>query len=688
MLMLGPGAYFAGALCTVVVLTTIAWGAWQLRRALLPEWSGPPARVAEAALLVAVLIGVAQLLGSFGVFRRGPMFGAYIAAGLVMGLIGRRLWSHRGITESAAVGQARVTADRRSADRVAWSSRPETVAAALAVAVVAAQWATHVADALSRGMMHPDTIWYHGPYAAHFLQSGRITGLLDGTDPVHTFGAHNSELVHAIFMLPFGRDLLSPLVNVGWAALALLATWCVGRRRGVAALSLLGGAVVLGLPTIAATHPGQGSNDVAAAALLLAAIVMLFEGRLAPVPTGLAALAAGLALGTKLTVAAPVAALSAGVIIVALRAARPRVAGVWCAVLAISGGYWFVRNLSLVHNPVPFFGLDLGPIRLRRAPGRIAEPVSKYLTDGDVWRRYFLPGLSQGLGRAWPVVLVLAVGGAIYVLARGRVPLERVAAATVPLGAIAYIFTPLTAGPGGLTFAVNLRYLTPVLLVGFALWPLNLDRAGMYWRGAACLTMLGLVVVDATARHREGTSAWPSAYLMAAVLTGAAVVTGAVLLGARRERSAAPVLLVTAALLVAVGVGGGWLVQRRYLENRYVNSGQPLEKVDAVFRNLHGQRVAKFGIFENYPLFGTDLSNRVSQVAGPRHGSQVSRCRRWRRILNASSPTYIVLGQQVFATVGPDKEWIAADPAATELLQSQGATVFRINGTLTFPTCS
>jgi hypothetical protein len=171
-------------------------------------------------------------------------------------------------------------------------------------------------------MTHADTLWYHGPYAARFVQSGRLTGLLDRGDALHTYAGQNSELVHALLILPYGRDILSPFVNVGWAAVALLAAWCIGRRFGVPALSLLGVVVVLGLPIIVGTHPGQASNDVAAGALLLGAIALLLEGQMQPLPIGLAAIAAGLALGTKLTVAAPIALLTVGIVVVGLRTRR------------------------------------------------------------------------------------------------------------------------------------------------------------------------------------------------------------------------------------------------------------------------------------------------------------------------------------------------------------------------------
>ena len=42
------------------------------------------------------------------------------------------------------------------------------------VAIVGAQWAGKAATALARGMTHPDTVWYHGPYAVAFVQRGRL----------------------------------------------------------------------------------------------------------------------------------------------------------------------------------------------------------------------------------------------------------------------------------------------------------------------------------------------------------------------------------------------------------------------------------------------------------------------------------------------------------------------------------
>src|SRR6185295_3705446 len=117
-------------------------------------------------------------------------------------------------------------------------------------------------------------------------------------------------------------------------------------------------------PPLAGTHPGQASNDVAAAALVLTAVALVLHGRLAPAPTALAAVAAGLAVATKLTVLAPVGVLTVGVVLLTVRRHR-LVALAWVLALALFGCFWFLRNLAVADSPLPWFDVELGPISLR-----------------------------------------------------------------------------------------------------------------------------------------------------------------------------------------------------------------------------------------------------------------------------------------------------------------------------------
>jgi hypothetical protein len=672
---LGSGAYLVGAVSLVAVIAVLGWGASRLRGALLPEWSGAPARLAEVVMAVAVPVALAQLLGLFGAFRRGPVLVACVAAGLAMGMVGRRL------------GRPVARSRRKDGAGGVVGRREELVAAVAATALVAAQWATHVAATFGRGMTHTDTLWYHQPYAARFVQTGRLTDLLDRPDALHAYVAHNSELVHALAILPFGRDLLSPLVNAGWGALALLAAWCLGRRRGVAALSLLGAVLVLGLPMVAGTQPGQASNDVAAAALLLASVALLLEGRLAPVPTGLAAVAGGLALGTKLTVAAPVLVMTVGVVVLALRAARPAAAVSWCAVLAVFGAYWFARNIALAENPLPWFDLDLGPLSL---PAPVTEPgdsVADYFTAGFFWRDVVRQGLARALGRGWMVVLGLALGGGVLAVVRGRRPEERLAGAGMLLGVVAYVFTPLTADGRGLAFVFNLRYLTPVLALGLSLLALTL-ASGTRWRRGAWITMIGVVAVDATARHYERMPAWPAGYVGFGLLAAAGVVVAAALLTLPRSRTWKTGLVLAGVLTAAGCLGGGWLVQRHYLDHRYVDAGLTLDPIHAVFRDVRDEKVAVLGTFDVYPMFGSDLSNRVARVEEPVRGSDADPCRRWRQTLAADGYRYIVLTRQAFFIDLPSEEWISSDPATTEVFRNEDGSLYRVEGPLNPDACN
>ena len=174
-------------------------------------------------------------------------------------------------------------------------------------------------------MTQPDTAIYHGPVMARFLQQGRFDSL-DGIAGVgQRYFHYNSELIHALAAMPFGRDVASPLINLGWAALPLLAAWCIGKVGGVQYLSLLGAAALLSLPALAANQPGQASNDIVCAALFLAPVALLLQQvTCTNRPTAVAGIAAGLALSTKLVVFVPLVVLSVGIMVIAFADAAHR----------------------------------------------------------------------------------------------------------------------------------------------------------------------------------------------------------------------------------------------------------------------------------------------------------------------------------------------------------------------------
>ncbi|MGH9050241.1 MAG: hypothetical protein ACRDY4_10960 [Acidimicrobiia bacterium] len=661
---LAPVTYGAGSAAVLAVAVALAWGSWWLRRAVLPAWWGPPARLAEAVIALTALVGTAQLLGVVGALSRGPALLALVAVGVGMGVVG-----------------ARIVPDPPPPAPIPALARPrveETVVAALAVAVLAAQWVSHAAFALSRGMTHADTLWYHGPYAARFVQDGRVTELVDRNDVIQAYFPLNSQLVHALAILPFDRDVLSPLVNLGWAALALLAAWCIGRRRGLGPLCVLGTVVVLALPMLAGTHPGQASNDVASAALLLAAVALLFESGLAPAPTAVAALAAGLGLGTKLTVAVPLLIVSVGVVALAVRARRNLTALVWCAGLALTSALWFVRNWVVADNPLPWFELELGPLSLPAPAREEGASVVDRITDGSVWSDLFLPGLSQGLGRFWPLVLGVVLMSMVILAVHPDGPLERVVGLALIAGFAGYLVTPTS---GGLNFTFNLRYLSPVLLVAVTALPITLPGVGSQLRRATLAVFAALVVVDAFSRHHERIVAWPTGYLGPGVLAGLAVIAIVVVFRRAHPRARRRVVWSAILAVAVVAVVSGWFVQRQYLDQRYADAGLPLDPVNAAFRTVSNERVAVFGTVEVYPMFGLDLSSRATLVGRPGTRSREP-CREFREI-RAGSYGYVALTQfGVVSGSRPPEAWFARDPNATEVARSGDNVVYRIDGPL------
>ena len=62
-------SYILGIEAVVSIAIGIAFGAWRWRARLLPDWTGLPARLAEAILALSAVTVVPEVLGSVGLFR-------------------------------------------------------------------------------------------------------------------------------------------------------------------------------------------------------------------------------------------------------------------------------------------------------------------------------------------------------------------------------------------------------------------------------------------------------------------------------------------------------------------------------------------------------------------------------------------------------------------------------------------
>ena len=150
--------------------------------------------------------------------------------------------------------------------------------AAIACAAVAAGWMVPTLAALAGGMDRADSLWYHMPLAARFA-NGAHFGSIDYFDPIFfaSYYPANSEVVHAVPLLAFDRDILSPLLNLGWLALGLTASYAIGRPYGVGPISLIGGAIALGAQNLVEFQAGEALNDIVGVVLVLSSVAILIN---------------------------------------------------------------------------------------------------------------------------------------------------------------------------------------------------------------------------------------------------------------------------------------------------------------------------------------------------------------------------------------------------------------------------
>jgi hypothetical protein len=676
-------------------------GAATLRALMLPRFSGAPAFLATGVLALVILIWVAECLGTVGWFEPAPYVIAVAATGLGAWTLLPRVASRWGCPSppEGCGGQGREAASvtsLRPEQRAGQEGHPHlddrtrgraldviTLIAVAIAAVAIIHFAAGVKTRLSTGMTGFDSTWYHGPFAAGFFQSGDTWSLhFIAPQFLAWFYPANAELFHAAGMLAFGRDVLSPLLNLGWFLGSLLALWCIGQPYRVAPWSLALGAIALSVPALS-DQAGEARNDIVGIFFLLAAVAVAVNAwaaeprseypdrrtagkEVAASPrsslTGawiVTGLAAGLAAGAKLNFLLPAAVLVIGFAFVAPAGSRWR--ALWVSTLAAvaGGGYWYLRNLLHTGNPLPWFD-HVGPISLpapdQALGGREGHSVLSYATDGTVWSDWFLPGLHHGLTVFWPLFGILALAGLVLCLARGG-PVLRVAALAALAAGLAWLVAPTSAsGPDGMPrgFESGLRYLSPALVLGLALLPAALPPHRLpksaswhlpaHWAGKCELARGGWVA-----------------------LVGVA--------------------------LLAVAV---WYpVQRHYLLERYAEPTFAAPGLNAAFKwadALSGTRIATTST-RQYPLYGTDLSNHVQYVGEKRpHGGfePPATCPQWRRLLNAGRYDYVVTTRDRLEPTKPPypptARWTAG-PWAETVLAKPPTKVYKLTAPLEPSAC-
>ena len=692
--------YLTGLFLLCVVFAACWASGRGLRLLLLPEWRGAPAALATIVLGLSIAVVTFEVLGLAGLLDTPALIVATVctAAGL-------HLW--------------RPTPLRGSPARALPDGRLALGAAVAAALLTAVHWAGPVLHSLDVGVYRQDSTWYHLPFAAWFAQTGSIGGLLL-TDPLKLtvwYYPLNSELLHAAGMVLLGNDLISPLLNFGWMGVALLAAWCIGRPFGLAAATLLGGVLVVGSDMML-VQAGNAPSDIVALACLVAAIAILANGSTAvltsggdkarsgglsiePGPLGVAALAAGLAIGTKVTMLVPVGVITVGVLVSAGRHGRGRRAATWIGGLFATGGFWYLRNLVHAGNPLPW--IQLGPL-----PGpsqqalypRPAHSIAEYVADRHAWTGYFFPGFAEALGPLWFAILFAALAGIVLGLRRRHGALIRILALAGAATLLAHVFNPVSAsGPAGgpYGFASNLRYAAPGLAIGLILLPLCETR----WMARRVLVpAYSLLVVVAAVASTE----WIQPQPLAAIAIGAVAVLVPVWL-LRGSPSGRRRLAVAA--LAAVAVLAGYPQQRQYFEDRYrADVAPPLDNpgfratnqwglVQTWGREQHGLRIGLVGTpaaYGQYVFYGNDLSNEVRYLGepGPHGGfTPIRSCRRWRERIDAGRFDAIVVTPEDLGSpfIPPQVAWTAVGGTAKPVVEVLPAGVFMLTGPLNPAQC-
>jgi hypothetical protein len=708
------GSYIGGCLAVIGIVAALGLGGYWLRRWIVPEFSGALARLADATIAVALLVVSLQILGALSILYVGWIVVFCIAVGLGAAWLGRR----------------QAPRERREV----MAPRVQTVALVIAVAVASftvAEWTFPTQLSLDQGMFGGDTTWYHMPFSAAIAQE-HSTAPLHFTDPLRLaawFYPASTELINGASIVLFKSDWLAPLQNLFWLAIALLAAWCVGRPYKVGPATLVAAAIVLDAGVMIETQPGEARNDIMGLAFLLAFVAFLINGhqRRAPAagavqdapeedaplldkgPLVMAGVAAGLAASVKYTFLIPVAAITIGVVLFSGRGRRWTTAWVMTVPMLVVGGYWYLRAaIKTGGNPIPI--TKFGPLNLPTPDQMPLDPrprfaVAHYLPEPTIYRRWFFPELDNAFGPLWPLILIMAVAAAVFIVVRSRNRILRVIAAAALATAFVYLFTPLTAAgqdgsPTG--FFTNTRYLVPGLVLALVLLPIARplrapDRRA--WQTLLFLTGVYAITVLTTPR-------WYPGFIVGTIFLTLALVWAPAGLGLGRSRGQVSrgmvAVLGGVVLLAAVVLGRAQEVQ--YADKHYTKStlflgeGGPQKAYDFA-RRQHDERIGIVGsseiIFGQYGFYGGDLSNHVKYIGVPGPNGTyrlATTCRAFRREINAGDYDYLIMSEFTQDSPAADYsypiyEWAKDDPAlklvlAEPTIVPQPDYVFNVNGKL------
>ncbi|MDX6581330.1 MAG: hypothetical protein QOI10_514 [Solirubrobacterales bacterium] len=676
---MSEGDYLVGALVLAATLAACGGAAVGAVARLAGELAGLARWLAVAVVITALFIAVHLVPGMFGAMSPGTVLAC---AGLAFA--GSRALPRR----AAAAAQPPPAPPER---------RIEVWLAAIAIAaVVAAVLARTFADGATPITQY-DYAGFRMPNIADWMQSGTFWRF-DEFLPRLATGSYpqNGDVVLLGVTLPFDNDAFTRFATYPFALVAGAAVVGIagelGARRSPA---LAAAAAYVAIPALANSAFQYALVDAVIAATFGCGVYFLVRHT----RTGarpdlvLAGIALGLALGTKwygLTGVPLLLLVWAGwsrALGETLRTIARRGA-LLVGLVALAGGFWFLRNLVEVGNPVFPADLSIFGLTIFDAPPDLhrdiyGTTIFHFVTDWHAWDAYILPAFWQGYGLAGPV---FAAGIAIAVATVRRAParLRPVIAglAVAALGTfVIYMITPYSApgfnGQPAYTF-VNTRWILHGLVIAAALCAYAVSAAPRPV-GLALLVAAVAAAIQGAVRLAPG---FGGAVAAALVLTAA--LGGLVWLVLRRRPAmprGRPALAVAALVVVAV-LAAGWAVQRRFNDDRYAGLDPTLDYVlaqpDPVDVGLTGFWTTA-GIEPAWPLYGKQVSNHVEYVGDLVDGQLRPWPTRaeWTAAVERGGYDLLLVGRAPHLTDDSTEDLWAREDGYERLAQSDRFTLYR-----------